>query len=56
MALNRGQGFDLGPVHVGYVVQNVELGQAFVRIVNILNILYKSFGLPSLPCHALITS
>jgi hypothetical protein len=56
MTVNRWQGFDPGPVHMGFVVQNVELGQAF----NILNILYEtcrfSLHYHAMLIHALITS
>jgi len=52
MTLNRGQGFDPGPVHIGYVVQNVARVMAIVRIFGILNILYECFGFPftTMPC------
>ena len=52
MALNRGQDFDPGPVHIGFVVQNVALVKALVRIFGILNILYERFRFPftAMPC------
>ena len=37
MTLNRGQGFDPDPVHIGFVVQNVALVKSIVLIFGILN-------------------
>jgi len=53
MTLNRGQGFDTGPVHIGFVVQNVTLFKATVLILGTLNYFVRMFRF-SLHYHAML--